>query len=172
MTRQPGSVPSRLMLNVHPVHDDGSATAEFDAFYRAVEPRIRRAVVAACGMTAGVEATAAAMELAYRRWDEVSSLENPAGYVYRVARNAARRRRKALPGLPPLETERYGFEPALPRALQRLSEQQRQAVLLVHASGCTLPEAAAVLGVSVSTLRNHLDRGVARLRKHLGVTSE
>lgn len=112
-----------------------------------------------------------AMELAYRRWDEVSALENPAGYLYRVARNAARSRRKRLPTVPMSETERYGFEPALPQALQRLSEQQRQAVLLVHASGCTLAEAAAVLGISVSTLRNHLDRGLARLRTHLGVTS-
>lgn len=150
--------------------DDDSATTDFSAFYSAVEPRIRRALVAACGVSAGVEATASTMELAYRRWDEVSALENPAGYLYRVARNAARRRRKPLPSMATDEAERYGFEPGLPGALNRLSEQQRQAVLLIHASGCTLAEAAGALGISVSTLRNHLDRGLARLRTHLGVT--
>lgn len=66
--------------------------------------------------------------------------------------------------------ERYGFEPALPDALNELSEQQRQAVLLVHATGLTLSEAAEVLDVSVSTLRNHLARGLDRLRRSLGVT--
>jgi len=92
-------------------------------------------------------------------------------YLYRVGRNAARSRRKPLPPIDPDVAERYGFEPGLPAALNRLSEQQRQAVLLVHAGGATLAEAAATLGISVSTLRNHLARGLERLRKHLGVTT-
>ena len=44
------------------------------------------------------------------------------------------------------------------------------AVLLVHAHGHTYEEAAAVLGVPVTTVRNHLHRGLARLRATLGVT--
>lgn len=160
-----------VVTTTGPVQDQRPAAEAFDAFYRVVEPRIRRAVVAACGLSAGAEATAKAMEVAYERWDEIRVLENPAGYLYRVARNAARSRRRPIPSVALQEAERYGFEPALPEGLRQLSEQQRQAVLLVHASGCTLAEAAAVLGISVSTVRNHLDRGLDRLRSHLGVTS-
>jgi len=151
------------------VHDE--RWPDFDAFYRDVEPRIRRALVAACGVPAGLDAASVAMELGFGRWDEVREMENPAGYLYRVGRNAARDRRKPLPPVAPAVTERYGFEPALPAALNELSEQQRQAVLLVHATGLTLAEAADVLDVSVSTLRNHLARGLDRLRRRLGVTT-
>lgn len=149
------------------VPDEG---VSFDKFYRVVEPRIRRALVAACGPNAGIEAAAAAMQFGFERWDAVRVMDNPAGYLYRVARNAARSRRKPLPAVDHDVAERYGFEPGLPAALNRLTEHQRQAVLMVHAGGFTLVEAAEVLGVSVSTLRNHLTRGLERLRKHLGVT--
>jgi RNA polymerase sigma factor (sigma-70 family) len=149
------------------VPDDGTA---FDDFYRTVEPRIRRALVAACGPGVGVEAAAAAMQYGFERWDTVRTMDNPAGYLYRVGRNAARSRRKPLPAVENDVAERYGFEPGLPAALNRLTEHQRQAVLMVHAGGFSLAEAADTLGVSVSTLRNHLTRGLERLRKHLGVT--
>jgi RNA polymerase sigma-70 factor (ECF subfamily) len=147
------------------------ASTAFEDFYRTVEPRIRRALVAACGLNAGIEAAAAAMQYGFERWETVRNMDNPAGYLYRVGRNAARSRRKPLPALDPEVAERYGFEPGLPAALNRLTEQQRQAVLMVHAGGFTLAEAADTLGVSVSTLRNHLTRGLDRLRRLLGVTS-
>jgi RNA polymerase sigma factor (sigma-70 family) len=61
------------------------------------------------------------------------------------------------------------FEPALVAALGRLTTSQRVAVVLVHCYGYTLAEAADVQGCSVSTLRNHLSRGLAALRTALGV---
>ena len=60
------------------------------------------------------------------------------------------------------------IDPRLPVALEGLSSRQRSAVLLVHAHGYGLTEAAAVLGVSVSALRNHLSRGLRHLRASLG----
>jgi DNA-directed RNA polymerase specialized sigma24 family protein len=150
-------------------HTHVATPTGFDEFYRHVEPRIRRALVAACGPTTGHDAAAAAMEHGFICWDRVRQMDNPAGYLYRVGRNAARARRRPLPPVEPTDAERYGFEPGLPAALNKLSAQQRQAVLLVHASGLTLAEAAEVLDVSVSTLRNHLRRGLVTLRRHLGV---
>lgn len=149
---------------------DDVANADFDAFYRVHEPRIRRALVAACGVPAGVEAAAAAMALGFARWSEIQAMANPAGYLYRVGRNAARNRRKPLPPTRPEVADEHGFEPGLPAALNTLTEQQRQAVLLVHALGLSLTEAASTLDVSVSTLRNHLERGLTALRRRLGVT--
>src|SRR5262245_16488435 len=116
--------------------------SDFSEFYADVEPRLRKALVAACGPAAGAEAAATAMELGFARWDELRNMVNPAGYLYRVGRNAARSRRKPLPPVVAADAERYGFEPGLPAALNRLTEQQRQAVLLVHGAGETLAAAA------------------------------
>jgi RNA polymerase sigma factor (sigma-70 family) len=57
--------------------------------------------------------------------------------------------------------------PELAPALARLSEQQRAAVVLVHGYAMSQREAAETLGISVSTLREHLDRGMTRLRNEL-----
>jgi RNA polymerase sigma factor (sigma-70 family) len=57
----------------------------------------------------------------------------------------------------------------LASALSSLSERQRLALLLVHGHGWTHEAAAEALGVSTSTLRNHLARGLRRLRTQLGV---
>jgi RNA polymerase sigma factor (sigma-70 family) len=98
-------------------------------------------------------------------------MENPAGYLYRVGQtsvrtNLRRRRRDVLP----VEESGYAMpEPntGLHVALAHLTDDQRVAVLLVHAHGYSYAEAAALLDISVSTLRNHIHRAMNRLRKHL-----
>ena len=75
----------------------------------------------------------------------------------------------ACPCFPPVpESEFPEIDPRLPSVLAALSPQQRAAVLLVHAHGWTQAETADALGCSVSTLRNHLERGMRRLRASLG----
>ncbi len=71
-----------------------------------------------------------------------------------------------MPAVPVVEFP--DIDPRLPHALAGLSNQQRAAVLLVHAHGWTLAETAAALGCGVSTVRNHLERGMRRLRASLG----
>ena len=96
-------------------------------------------------------------------------MENPAGYVYRVARSRARPRK--VPPLPPVDPVRLpDVEPGPPGALAALPERQRVAVLLVHGFGWTHAEVGELLGVSESTVRNHLARGLDHLRRKLGVT--
>jgi RNA polymerase sigma factor (sigma-70 family) len=60
-------------------------------------------------------------------------------------------------------------EPALPAAIASLSEKQRVAVFLVHGYGWTRREVAELLGISVNSVGNHLDRGLVKLRGRLGV---
>jgi RNA polymerase sigma-70 factor (ECF subfamily) len=55
----------------------------------------------------------------------------------------------------------------LHEALTRLTPDQRAAVMLVHAHGYRYAEAADLLDIPVSTLKNHLHRGGRRLRKLL-----
>ena len=147
----------------------GSTEERFSRFASDVEPRLRRALVAFYGLEVGREATADALEVAWARWDEVEGMANPIGYLFRVGQSRSRRYRRRTVVFPVVpEAELPDIDPRLPRALAGLSSQQRAAVLLVHAHGWTLAETADALGCGVSTVRNHLDRGMRRLRASLG----
>ncbi|HMJ76826.1 MAG TPA: sigma factor-like helix-turn-helix DNA-binding protein, partial [Iamia sp.] len=70
-------------------------------------------------------------------------------------------------------TDRFpDVEPGLAGALAALPERQRVAVYLQVGCRWSTPEVADLLGVSVSTVRNHTERGLTRLRRELGVTEE
>jgi len=146
------------------------ANRDFDAFTRDAAPRLRRALVARYGVDVGVEATADAMAYAWERWNEVAAMANPAGYLWRVGQTSARRHRRwqRTPHLP-LEVVAEGTttEPGLPAALQRLRPDERVAVVLVHGYAWSYAEVAALLGVPVTTIRNHVHRGMHRLRRAL-----
>ena len=55
----------------------------------------------------------------------------------------------------------------MPMAMARLSESQRAAVLLIHGYEWTHAEVAELLGVSVSTVQKHAERGMAKLRQQI-----
>jgi DNA-directed RNA polymerase specialized sigma24 family protein len=136
-----------------------------------IADRLRRALVAAYGVEVGSEATADAMAWAWEHRERVAAMENPAGYLYRVGQSAARRYRDRpirLPEVPGSSVDDVVIDPRLPVALEALSTRQRATVLLVHAHGYGLTEAAGVLGISVSAVRNHLQRGLRHLRATLG----
>ena len=153
----------------------GRTTADFDAFVQRERPRLEAVLVAHYGVEVGPEAAADALAWAWEHWERVAGMDHPVGYLYRVAQSSSRRhlrwRRPVV--LPEVTPERAAdIDPGLPAALVRLSRQQRVAVVLVHAYGWTYEEAATAMHVSVSTLRNHLSRGTARLRKMLGETDD
>jgi RNA polymerase sigma factor (sigma-70 family) len=162
--------------------DRAAAPAEaFDAFVAEVEPRVRRALVPIAGPEAARDATTDALVHAWRRWDRVQHMGNPAGYVYTVARSRIRVPDRDLPldadgdGGPGRRRRREptveipDVEPHLARLLAGLPERQRVSVYLLHGCGWSTPEVAALLDVSVSTVRNHVARALDRLRHELGV---
>ncbi len=150
-----------------------SATADFDEWIADAEPRIRHALTAAFGPHVAGDATADATAIAWERWDDIAERTNRDGYVYGIARNLARRSTsRGVIYMPPVDpVEMPHVEPALPAALASLSERQRTVVGLVHGYGWTLTQVALLLGLSKSTVQNHLERGTARLRTALGVES-
>src|SRR4051794_14822906 len=107
---------------------------DFDAFVRQVEPRLRRALAGHLRLEDVPDAVAEALGYAWEHWDELAAYANPAGYLYRVARSRARRRRRPARLLPPDPVRLPHVEPALVPALSALPPQQRAAVWLVH--GC------------------------------------
>jgi DNA-directed RNA polymerase specialized sigma24 family protein len=145
----------------------------FEALAQAVEVRVRRGLVAAYGPVVGLEAAADAMSWAWEHRDRLASIEHPAAYLFRVGQTSVRRsRRRTQPYPVPTPQELPSVEPGLARAVAALSPQQRAAVLLVHGEGWTLREAADLMGISVSTLREHRDRALGHLRAALGVEED
>lgn len=160
------------MIDEQPV--DAVTLVSFDDFFRSFEPVLSRALAAGFGFEAGRDAAAEALGYAWRNWPRVSTMGNPQGYLYRIAERSAmrtRRRRQAVFTVPN-PTDGLPFEPALAPALSRLSLRQRQAVVLVAAYGLTQAEAADLLGIAPSSIQNHVERGMTKLKHSLGANDD
>jgi len=130
-----------------------------------------RALALRYGLEASGDATAACFAYAWEHWDEVKVMDNPRGYLYRVAQTSQRRRRSGhLPS--PAQIGLPSVEPGLIPALRALPLTQRSAVWLVYACEWTYSETAEALGVSPSTIGTHLQRGLAALRSRMGVDAD
>jgi DNA-directed RNA polymerase specialized sigma24 family protein len=145
-----------------------NAADAFERFVGRVEPPLRRALVALYGTDAGRDATAEALAYAWEHWGRVRGMENPAGYLFRVAQTRSRRRRAPVVYELPRTGDTW-IEPGLAAALRSLSANQRLAVVLVHGFGWRATEVAELSGVKATTVQNHLERGLRRLRRSLGV---
>lgn len=151
---------------------DRTPTADrtFTRFVKEAEPRLSYALAAAYGPEVGNECTADALCWAWEHWERLQAMENPVGYLYRVGQSRSRRYRRPRVVFPRTMGEEHDFEPGLPDALERLSRNQRVAVVLVCALDCSEREAAEIMGCSRSTVRTHLERGLEHVRERLGVT--
>lgn len=138
---------------------------------RETEPRLKLALIANFGVQVGTEAAADALAFAWENWSRVSETENPAGYLYGVGRNLGKRlAHTPHPKLPPVPDDATPWiEPGLPEALSKLPERQRVAVILVHCLQWTLSEVGDFMGVSKPTVQKHVERGLAKLRRRIGV---
>ena len=142
-------------------------TLEFSEFFAGAEPRLRRSLVAAYGGQVGRDAAANALAWAWEHWDEVMVMRNPLGYLYRVGQSSVRERKTPVTFDARVPHEPW-VEPGLAPGLVALSERQRVAVVLIHGYGWTHREVAELTGTSISTVQNHLERGLAQLRRALG----
>lgn len=103
-----------------------------------------------------------------------------AGIIANEARNL--RRKRALRSHAPLteesamsldrRPERTELARLLDEALQRLPEDQREAIVLTHLSGFTQQQAAEIADVPLNTLKARVRRGLDHLRARLGAREE
>jgi DNA-directed RNA polymerase specialized sigma24 family protein len=140
----------------------------FERFVSEVEPRLRRALVAAYGTATGREATADALSWAWEHWNKLEGVSNPVAYLYRVGQSRMRSKKQ------PIVFERSNHnepwvEPGLGPALVDLSEAQRTAVVLIYGFSWTLREVAELGGITISTVQTHLERGLRNLRAAMEV---
>jgi DNA-directed RNA polymerase specialized sigma24 family protein len=145
-----------------------ASAVEFGDFVADAEPRLARAFGAAYGIERGQEALAEAVAYAWEHFEELAIMDNAVGYLFRVGQSRTRPRKRpvvypaaAFGGAP-------AVEPRLPDALSALTDRQRVCVVLVHAYDWTQQEVADLLGIAPTSVQNHLDRGLAHLRRAIG----
>ena len=154
------------------LHDHAPDVETFAAFVDRIEPGLRRSLVATYGPVDGREATVEALSWAWEHWDRLSAINNESAYLYRVGQSSVRRfaATAVAPKFPQAITDELrDIEPGLLPALESLSPQQRAVVLLVHAHGWSQAEVGRMLGINPSTVREHLNRAMTRLRDQLEV---
>jgi RNA polymerase sigma factor (sigma-70 family) len=116
---------------------------------------------------------------AWRAWDSLSGMDRPASWLTRVCVNhcISRRRHLRSRGWPPLgliEEAASQTDPGartdlvdIDRAYRRLSLRQRAAITLTYRYGYSVEECAGFMGCRPGTVRTHVARGLATLRKEL-----
>jgi len=152
---------------------DRTAEETFTDFARRLEPGLRRALTSGFGSDVGREAAAEALSYAWQHWERVGGMTNPAGYLFRVGQNKARRligRSRWLSRDQVVFTEPWA-EPGFDRAWSSLSDRQRIVVGLVHGFDWSLGEVAGLLGISKGAAQTHEKRAMTKLRRGLGVAS-
>ena len=107
------------------------------------------------------------------RWERVSSLDDPTGFLFRTAMNVFRNRarratlaaRKAL-RLAPTTDDLAAIEDRdeVIRAMRHLTPNQRAALVLTGYLGYSSEEAAKTLGIRASTVRALATKGRATAR--------
>jgi RNA polymerase sigma-70 factor (ECF subfamily) len=155
----------------------------FDLFYEREFPQMVNIAYAVSGSRMAAEDLAQeAMIAAYRRWNEVGSLERPGGWVRRVVLNRAasayHRRRaeaRALLRLAPLRStppaSLSGDSADFWRAVRRLPKRQAQAIVLHYLEDSSVAEIATVMGCAENTVKVHLQRGRQTLAETLQARS-
>lgn len=158
---------------------EDAALPDFEDFYEREHLRLGRAIWLLTGDAGEAEELLQdAFTRVFERWSHVRRMDQPAGYVYRIAANLHRSRwRRALRAIPTLGRESeatpdlsdYVAERVdLWSALATLTPPQREVVVLIEFLGFDGPSAAVILGIRPSSVRVRLHRARARLREVLG----
>ena len=142
----------------------------FEDFARLEGLRLRRALVGRYGLQLGTDLHADVMARAWEDWSRIGAMENPVGYLWRVAESDSRRYQRWA-----LRSRFPDWIPEVPTiadhdlllSLGSLTPDQRVAVVMVHAHKASYKEVAELLDVPVTTVTNLVHRGLARLRKDL-----
>lgn len=149
-----------------------------DDLFRADYERLVRSLSVAFDAESAADAVQDAFVRADRSWDSVGSMEDPAGWVRRVALNRLlndkrdRLRRKAI-----LDTVRPVSDADLTaelldlrRAVKQLPTRMRAALCLHYLAGYPVREVAVALEVSEGTVKSSLFDARRRLRADLEVS--
>jgi RNA polymerase sigma-70 factor, ECF subfamily len=163
--------------NVVELHGEGETSAtprSFDDLFLDQHDRLYRALYFITGSSADAEELMqdAFLKL-WERWDRIHAIDDPVGYLFRVAMNGfrmrARRARVAARRVVHLEAARDPFDDIelrddVRRMLGGLPPRQRAALVLTEILGYSSEQAARILGIRPTTVRVLASQGRAALR--------
>jgi RNA polymerase sigma-70 factor, ECF subfamily len=148
--------------------------AQFDVFYQEEHERLFKALYFVTGNRHDAqELMQDAFLRLWERWDKIGTMEDPTGYLFRVALNGFRMRRRraamSIRKVIPVPERRDLFLEAEMRAdvrqlLLEITPRQRAALVLVDLLGYPSEEAARILRVTPSTVRALATKGRRALR--------
>jgi RNA polymerase sigma factor (sigma-70 family) len=153
----------------------------FGAFFAERNDRLVRACLLLTGSaTEGEELAQEAMARVYERWDRVSVMDDPEGYLYRTALNVHKNALKRLAVAARRQVSRHPSDDAeltdrrldLLRAVRSLPRAQREALVLVEWLGYSAEEAGRLLGIEPASVRGRLHRAREGLRQRYGGSDE
>lgn len=122
-----------------------------------------------------------AFVMAYVHWDEVVASPSPEGWVLKTVHNCCvdewrkwtRRWAANVPVedfVPPSHFD-SSTDPRFAEAFGELTLRQREVLVLRYVADMSRGEIAEMLGLGVSSVATHLERGLGKLRAQLGQTS-
>lgn len=162
-------------------HEVAEAHANFELFFEQTHQRLFGGL---CLVTGNRHEAEEIMQDAYlklwERWDRVSGMDDPTGFLFRTAMNGFRsrhrrasltiRRRMTLaPAVDDLATVEDRDE--VVRILRPLSPAERASIVLTTMFGYSSEEAGRLLGVKAATVRAHATRARAGARASLEESS-
>jgi RNA polymerase sigma-70 factor (sigma-E family) len=149
----------------------------FTAFWQREHDRLHRALTLTLSdRDLASDAVDEAFARSYARWSRVQGLDDPAGWVYRVALNWATswlRKRRLRPTRPIEALDRAVDDPigddGLASAVARLPITQRSVVVLRFYLDWPVDRIAGSLGVPPGTVKSRLHRALGALREQVEV---
>jgi RNA polymerase sigma factor (sigma-70 family) len=142
----------------------GEAEVAFEAWYRALHPRLLASLILITGNgETARDATDEAFTRAFQHWNRVKNMASPEAWTFTVARNVARRRMRRARQERNLLSRHATGAAAVPAPageawalVAELPERQRTAVVLRHVADLTEPEIARVMKVTRGTVSTTL----------------
>ena len=170
------------------IHADGGdepglIDVDFDDFYaRGYRRCAALAYVLTGSAVDGDDLVQEAFSIAYRRWSEISSYQDPLAWVRKVMVNNAmsrgRRLRREIAAMARLRSRSQveaptfeGSDRQLWRLVAQLPKQQAAAIALHYVDDLSVDSIAGVLGCSAGTVKTHLSRGRQTLATRLATSS-
>jgi RNA polymerase sigma factor (sigma-70 family) len=150
-----------------------TVAVSFESWYAETRPGLARALALSIGDNdLAREAIDEAMTRAYAAWPRVSQLENPTGWVYRVAMNRAvsvfRRRRRPQRVLHTTDNDMpMPMDATVSAAFDALDVKHRAVVVCRYLLGWSARETAEALHIPAGTVKSRLSRATAELRIQL-----
>jgi RNA polymerase sigma-70 factor (ECF subfamily) len=134
----------------------------FESFFEDEKDRLLRALYVITGSRGEAEELAQeSFTRVFERWDHVTAMEDPAGYLHRTAMNLFRKQLRRVRmavqrtiGLAPQQDvyELVDDRALLADMLASLTPRQRAALVLTEALGYSGEEAGRMLGIKASTV--------------------